>query len=1034
MWMQGKGKYTLKVTDENAGRGLKLLGIDVKAIPPVLEKEFKRVARLGQICNASDGRAMMSLRAGKVHDMLELVSDENCVKMGLNPKRTRPEWMILTIFPVAPMVIRPNCTLLGGAQSKKGGKLRMCIDYCGLNRITRNNAYPLPRIDDLLDAAGGCKVFSKIDLKSGYHQIEVDPANQHKTAFKTRDGLYEFTGMPFGFMNTPTTFQSLMDMVLREQIGRFVVVYLDDILIFNKSMEEHIKHLEEVFTILEKMQVHLNSTKSEFGRDSVIYLGHRLFATAVEPVAIKVEVISYWPQPANIRELRSFLGLASYYRKFVPCFAIVARPLSRLTSKNVPYVWDTTCEDAFQALKEALIGIGLVRSGGGLDSKSDCGAIGVGSGEDSSKSNGCVVGSGVRHLLWQSTAAGASMGPACVVSCGRVEQRACFWRLWQASRCGGGTIPKDGRSRQRARSARRGDRRDGDGGYCRHREHDILNTMSDMSSSSRDMLTQLRKRRALLHRIAEASDCVAMYEAVVQLCAALSSSVFPRQTLRWWIKRRTGGTWDDLRLCDDATDEYYRQKLRMSMTMFRQIVAACAAYVEKKVTHYRMSLPVEQVIAFSLYRWASGETYESGTSAFGISRATGLQAVRDVTSALLQAYPDAIKWPVGCRRAQILRAFRDKGFSNCFGAIDCTHIYIDKPAGAPSNNYYDRKQKFSVQAQVVVELTHGVEVLRRPPFEVSPIWREICLPCCCGVTTTDTLVTQKICPSREEDDDVHVVDRRTTTPARVLRGEKTGGEKNRRATLTVMRGEMIDGRRRRGRQKDDDSIEHCPRDEMARMASAVVVQGTEDVRAERATFIRGEQACTTSTSLRLVCSRRDGLLYWRHLRADNIHAGWDAQDLSTLSQMDLPRRRFSVAGNDVVDGGTCDLLAHPGVSFQSSPRCEKTLRRSASMMNVRLASLAPPEHNPNLRSSPPSSSSPKPWCSSEVNSSPSLLADSHARTVCDNSCVDPLARGNVGSSSVCGSSSDGGSGVSHDSRWLISSRLHWKRSAGRTMR
>ncbi|GBG88445.1 hypothetical protein CBR_g47145 [Chara braunii] len=210
----------------------------------------------------------------------------------------------------------------------------------------------------------------------------------------------------------------------------------------------------------------------------------------------------------------------------------------------------------------------------------------------------------------------------------------------------------------------------------------VVNTMSDMSSFSHDMLTQL----------------------LVQLCAALSSGVFPRQTPRWWIKRRTGGTWEDLRLCDDATDEYYCQKLRMSMAIFKHIIAVCAAYVEKKVMHYRMPLRVEQVIAFSLYRWASRETYESGTSALGMGRATGLQAIRDVTSALLQAYPDAIKWPVGRRRAQYLRAFSNKGFPNCFGAIDCTHIYIDKPAGARSDNYYDRKQKFSVQAQVVVDL------------------------------------------------------------------------------------------------------------------------------------------------------------------------------------------------------------------------------------------------------------------------------------------------------------------------------------------
>ncbi|GBG79701.1 hypothetical protein CBR_g29965 [Chara braunii] len=201
----------------------------------------------------------------------------------------------------------------------------------------------------------------------------------------------------------------------------------------------------------------------------------------------------------------------------------------------------------------------------------------------------------------------------------------------------------------------------------------IVNTMHGVPSSSGDMLAELRKRRALLQRIGEAPDCVAT-----------------------------------------------------------QIVAACAAYVEKKVTHYRMPLPVKQVIAFALYMWASGETYESGTSAFGIGRATGLQAVRDVISALLQAYPDAIKWPVGRRRVQILRAFRDKGFPNCYGAIHCTHIFIDKPAGAPSANYYDRKQKFSVQAQVVVDLdlrimddhigypgsVHDVRVLHN-----SQLWR-----------------------------------------------------------------------------------------------------------------------------------------------------------------------------------------------------------------------------------------------------------------------------------------------------------------------
>ncbi|GBG87794.1 hypothetical protein CBR_g45950 [Chara braunii] len=200
---------------------------------------------------------------------------------------------------------------------------------------------------------GECKVFSKIDLKSGYHQIEVEPADQHKTAFKTRDGLYEFTVMPFGLTNAPTTFQSLMDKVFPNQINRFVVVYLYDILIFNKSMGEHMRHLEELMQILKDAQLHLNLEKSEFGRDSVIYLGHRLSAAGLEPEATKVEVIQKWPQPANVRELRSFLGL--------PKFSIIARPLSRLTSKNVSYTWDEECTTTFEALKEALVSHPVLR-------------------------------------------------------------------------------------------------------------------------------------------------------------------------------------------------------------------------------------------------------------------------------------------------------------------------------------------------------------------------------------------------------------------------------------------------------------------------------------------------------------------------------------------------------------------------------------------------------------------------------------------------------------------------------------------------
>ncbi|GBG64514.1 hypothetical protein CBR_g45210 [Chara braunii] len=186
--------------------------------------------------------------------------------------------------PVRP--VRHKIELIEGSTPPKG-----CVYRMGSGELEELRR----QIDEMIGKGwikpSGCKVFSKIDLKSGYHQIEVDPADQHKTAFKTRDGLYEFTVMPFGLTNAPATFQSLMDKVFRNQINRFVVVYLDDILIFSKSMEEHMGHLEEVLQILKDAQLHLNLEKSEFGRDSVIYLGHRLSAAGLEPEATKVEVI-----------------------------------------------------------------------------------------------------------------------------------------------------------------------------------------------------------------------------------------------------------------------------------------------------------------------------------------------------------------------------------------------------------------------------------------------------------------------------------------------------------------------------------------------------------------------------------------------------------------------------------------------------------------------------------------------------------------------------------------------------------------------
>ncbi|GBG90956.1 hypothetical protein CBR_g51560 [Chara braunii] len=221
-------------------------------------------------------------------------------------------------------------------------------------------------------------------------------------------------------------------------------------------------------------------------------------------------------------------------------------------------------------------------------------------------------------------------------------------------------------------------------------------------------------------------EFVVKSEAVVQLCYALGCGVIPRATPRWWVKRRTGGTWEDLRLCDDATNDYFRDKLRMSPRVFREIVEACAPHLQRHMTFYMEPLQPDQIVAYALYRWASGETYESSTCNFGIGRASGLIAVHDVTAALLRVFGDKIAWPTGVRKQVVLRAFADKGFSNCHGCIDCTHIYVDKPANAPSENYYDRKRCFSIVAQVVVDLDlhvldahmgypgscHGIRVLQ----------------------------------------------------------------------------------------------------------------------------------------------------------------------------------------------------------------------------------------------------------------------------------------------------------------------------------
>ncbi|TQD77792.1 hypothetical protein C1H46_027665 [Malus baccata] len=237
---------------------------------------------------------------------------------------------------------------------KKDGTLRLCIDYRQLNRVTIKNRYPLPRIDDLFDQLKGACVFSKIDLRSGYYQLKIKDEDVHKSAFRTRYGHYEFLVMPFGLTNAPAAFMRLMNEVFQEYLDRFVIVFIDDILVYSKSESDHIRHLNLVLRKLREHQLYAKFSKCQFWLDQVAFLGHVVSAQGIQVDPQKIEAVESWEQPRTVTEVRSFLGLAGYYRRFVQDFSIIALPLTKLTRKDVKFEWDGSCEQSFQQLKYCL--------------------------------------------------------------------------------------------------------------------------------------------------------------------------------------------------------------------------------------------------------------------------------------------------------------------------------------------------------------------------------------------------------------------------------------------------------------------------------------------------------------------------------------------------------------------------------------------------------------------------------------------------------------------------------------------------------
>jgi hypothetical protein len=234
---------------------------------------------------------------------------------------------------------------------KPNGGLRLCIDYRGLNAITKKNSYPLPLIADLFDELSSAQIFTRLDLPDAYHLVRIRQGDEWKTAFRSRFGTFEYNVVSFGLSNAPSAFQYFMNDILREFLGKFVVVYLDDILIYSKNPANHDNHVRAVLTALERHSLVVNPAKCSFDLREIDFLGHIISPSGVSMDPVKTAAIASWESPKNVKDVQVFLGFANYYRRFIWQFSKIVQPLTSLLRKDITFNWTPACNAAFEDLK-----------------------------------------------------------------------------------------------------------------------------------------------------------------------------------------------------------------------------------------------------------------------------------------------------------------------------------------------------------------------------------------------------------------------------------------------------------------------------------------------------------------------------------------------------------------------------------------------------------------------------------------------------------------------------------------------------------